>query len=138
MPDFEDPGTLGTVRPSYLKEAVPVIPALDVAVTVAFFEQKLGFTELFRAGDPPVYAGLQRDGVRFHVFECVDRRIADWSAFRIYVRGIVDLYANARTARIVPANGTLGETPWYTTEFTIVDPSGVSVTFVEPKPTDKR
>jgi len=135
VPDFDDLN-LGRVRPVYLKEAVPVIPALDVAVSAAFYEAKLGFTEIFRGGDPPVYAGMQRDGVRFHIFECVDKRIADWTAFRIYVRGIAELYATSRTARIVHPNGALGDTPWRTTEFTIIDPSGVAVTFVEPKPTD--
>jgi len=138
MPEFVDPGSLGIVRPVYFKEAVPVIPALDVAITVAFYEEKLGFTELFRAGDPPVYAGLQRDGVKFHIFECMDKRIADWTAFRVYVRGIAELYAISRTARIIHPNGVLGETPWRTTEFTIVDPSGVAITFVEQKPMDDR
>jgi len=136
VPDFDDMGSLGIVRPVYLKEAVPVIPALDVAISSSFYETKLGFTEIFRGGDPPVYAGMQRDGVRFHIFECMDKRIADWTAFRIYVRGIVELYATSRTARIVHPNGALGETPWRTTEFTIIDPSGVAVTFVEPKPTE--
>ncbi|GAC1621333.1 MAG: hypothetical protein NVS4B5_13360 [Vulcanimicrobiaceae bacterium] len=136
MPDFDL--NLGRVRPVYLKEAVPVVPALDVAISLAFYEEKLAFAEIFRGGDPPVYAGMQRDGVRFHLFECADKRIADWSAFRIYVRGIAELYAASRTARIVHPNGALGETPWRTTESTIIDPSGVAVTFVEPKPTDER
>lgn len=133
MPDF-DRLDLGRVRPVYLKEAVPVVPALDVAISLAFYESKLGFAEIFRGGDPPVYAGMQRDGVRFHLFECVDKRIADWTAFRVYVRGIAELYATSRATGIVHPNGALGDTPWETMEFTILDPSGVAVTFVEPKP----
>ena len=123
---------LGVVRPIYFKEAVPIIPALDVEVTLRFFEAKLGFTEIFRNGNPPDYAGMQRDGVTCHIFECAAQRIAEWTAFRIAVRGIAELYATCRTFGIVHQNGSLHATPWGTNEFTIVDPSSVAVTFVEP------
>lgn len=125
--------SLGVVRPIYFKEAVPVVPALDVAVTLGFFERYLGFAETFRDATPPAYAGMQRDGVTFHIFECEAKRIAEWSSFRVLVRGIAELYAACRAAGIVHRNGELGDRPWGTSEFTVVDPSGVAVTFVEPR-----
>lgn len=125
--------SLGVVRPVYFKEAVPVIPALDVSVTLGFFERYLGFVETFRDATPPSYAGMQRDGVTFHIFECAAKRIAEWTSFRIAIRGVVELYASCRSAGIIHPNGALGDRPWGTSEFTILDPSGVCVTFVEPR-----
>ncbi|GAC1303634.1 MAG: bleomycin binding protein [Vulcanimicrobiaceae bacterium] len=124
---------LGTLRPIYFKEAVPVIPALDVEVTLGFFGRYLGFAELFRDATSPSYAGMQRDGVTVHIFECEAKRIAEWSSFRVIVRGIAELYAGASTAGIVHPNGKLEPRPWGTLEFTILDPSGVAITFVEPQ-----
>lgn len=50
--------------------AIPVLPALDIAKTIAFYEQRLGFTMKFLFDD---YAGLSRDGVEVHLWLCSAR-----------------------------------------------------------------
>jgi hypothetical protein len=49
------------------KNAVPVIATADVRSTVDYDSRVLGFAEHFIYGDPPVYAGLERDGVLLYV-----------------------------------------------------------------------
>lgn len=39
--------------------AIPVLPAADIAATVEFYKQKLGFNAEFQSDD---YAGLYRGG----------------------------------------------------------------------------
>ena len=45
------------------KNAVPVIATDDVRSTAAYYTRVLGFAEHFVFGEPPVYAGVERDGV---------------------------------------------------------------------------
>jgi catechol 2,3-dioxygenase-like lactoylglutathione lyase family enzyme len=49
------------------KNAVPVIATADVRSTIAYYTEVLGFTEHFVFGDPPVYAGIERDGVLLYM-----------------------------------------------------------------------
>jgi Tol biopolymer transport system component len=49
------------------QNAVPVIATADVRSTVSYYTQVLGFAEHFMFGDPPVYAGVQRDGVLIYI-----------------------------------------------------------------------
>jgi catechol 2,3-dioxygenase-like lactoylglutathione lyase family enzyme len=42
----------------------PVIPARDVEAGLAFYVEKLGFTELWRNGDPADSGAVQREGTR--------------------------------------------------------------------------
>ena len=48
--------------------AVPVIATADVSSTLAYYTAVLGFKEHFIFGDPPVYAGVERDGVLLDSF----------------------------------------------------------------------
>lgn len=60
--------------------AVPVLPALDINQAIAFYEQRLGFTTLFKYDD---YAGLSRGGIQIHLWLCDDRHIAENSGCRV-------------------------------------------------------
>ena len=50
-----------------LKDSVPVISTADVRLTVDYYDRVLGFREHFVFGDPPVYAGVERDGVLLYI-----------------------------------------------------------------------
>ena len=54
--------------------AVPVIATADVSSTLAYYTRILGFKEHFIFGDPPVYAGVERDGVLLYI--TLDARLA--------------------------------------------------------------
>ena len=44
---------------NHFTSAVPVVATSDVAGTVRYFEQTLGFKQQWTWGDPPVYAGVR-------------------------------------------------------------------------------
>ena len=50
-----------------ISSAVPVIATADVLATVDFYTTMLGFNQHFVFGDPPVYAGVERDGVLLYI-----------------------------------------------------------------------
>ena len=56
------------------KSTVPVISTADVRSTIAYYTRVLDFREHFAFGDPPVYAGIERDGVLLYV--CLDPALA--------------------------------------------------------------
>ena len=110
----------------------PLIPAPDVEAAIAFYTQKLGFTEMWRGGEPVKEAGVLRDAASVIFFECKDRAIADMTSFRIRVNGIEAFYETCKAEGIVHPNGALSIKPWGTNEFAILDPSGVCITFWQP------
>ena len=110
----------------------PLVPANDVEAAIAFYTEKLGFTEMWRAGEPAKEGGVLRDAASVIFFECKDRAIADMTAFRIRVNGIESFHARCQSAGIVHPNGALATTAWGTNEFAIIDPSGVCITFWQP------
>jgi hypothetical protein len=51
-----------------LKAVQPVLGARDVAATVQWYVERLGFTCRFDDGGAPIrYAGISRDGVELHL-----------------------------------------------------------------------
>ena len=108
----------------------PIVPVRDVEQAVAFYRERLGFAETFRDGTSQ--AGLRRDGASIVVFRCAEpAAIFEWTSFRIAVTGIAALYETCRASGIVHPNGTLQERPWGTTEFAVLDPDGICITFCE-------
>ena len=49
------------------KNAVPVIATADVSSTIGYYTHVLDFSEHFTYGDPPAYAGVERDGVLLYI-----------------------------------------------------------------------
>src|SRR5271166_569931 len=49
------------------QSAVPVVTTADVRRAVDYYTRVLGFREHFAFGDPPVYAGIERDGVLIYI-----------------------------------------------------------------------
>ncbi len=104
----------------------PVLASRDVAASVRYYVDRLGFRLVFQ-DDPahPRYAGVQRDGVELHL-QWHDA--AEWKpgADRPNYRFVVDdvdalhaeLTARGITERITPVSNT----PWGTREFHVQDP----------------
>jgi uncharacterized glyoxalase superfamily protein PhnB len=119
-----------------IKYAIPVIPAGDVAESLAWWTRMCGFEETFRDATPPSYAGVKRDGAYVHLSGGGDRELArtvgDQTMVRFAVTGIEALYADyQRRGGKVHPNGPLQTKPWGTKEFAAIDPNGVCVTFQE-------
>jgi catechol 2,3-dioxygenase-like lactoylglutathione lyase family enzyme len=111
---------------------VPVIPARDVAAAIGFYADKLGFAEVFREGDPVHTALIEKDDAAVMFFRCDEPKIAQWTAYRVRVRGIDGLYAHCMAVGIVHPNSTLAAMPWGNKEFAVLDLDGVCITFWEP------
>lgn len=117
-----------------VKAAVPVLPASDVATSLAWWVGVCGFTESFRDGTPPSYAGIERDGTSLHLAGMSDARLArvvgDQTMVRIRVDDAAAFFAEyGERGGIVHPNGGLQAKPWGGTEFAAIDPNGVCVTF---------
>lgn len=109
----------------------PLIPARDVEEAIGFYRSAFGFEPAYRDAEPPQFAVVGTDDVQLNLFASQDKHLADWTSLRIGVEGLDDLYARCREAGCVHPNGELGERPWGTREFSIVDPSGVCIALVE-------
>lgn len=114
--------------------AIPVLPAIDIAAAVAFYEQ-LGFTTDFESDD---YAGLRRGGVQIHLWLSSDRPQAENPSCRINVSGIEALYEEYQTQNLIAPSGELTTKLWGLREFAVLDLNGNCVTFAEPPATVNR
>ena len=115
-----------------LLRGVPVLPAGDVDVALAFYTDKLGFAEAFRDATPARYAGIKRDSVEIHLAampEGMAKTIADQTMCRIAVADVAALYEEYKAKDLIHPNGPLHETPWGTSEFAVIDADGVCLTF---------
>ncbi|QJE00470.1 VOC family protein [Massilia forsythiae] len=109
----------------------PSIPARDVEEAIAFYRDALGFGLRYRDAEPAGFAIVGCEGAELHLFASQDRHLAEWTSLRIGVAGIDALHARCVAAGCVHPNGQLGERPWGTREFSIVDPSGVCIALVQ-------
>jgi uncharacterized glyoxalase superfamily protein PhnB len=125
---------LPAMNPTF-KMSVPVLPAADVAESLAWWTDVCGFQEMFRDATPPAYAGISRGEARLHLAGMDDKQLArtigDQTMIRFVVSGIDALYAEFRKSGAVHPNGSLETKPWGSKEFSAIDPNGVCVTFAE-------
>lgn len=120
--------------PKFLS-AIPVLPAVDIAAAVTFYEQKLGFTTDFQSDD---YAGLRRGGVQLHLCLTSDRQVAKNTSCRINVSGIDALYGEYQAQNLIHPNGAIDTKIWGLREFAILDLDGNCLTFAEDPLTSSR
>jgi len=126
---------LAAMKPMFL-HAIPVLPAVDVAASAQWWVEVCGFSETFRHGEPPTYAGLKRGPVLLHLTAvegaALARTVGEQTMLRLSVAGLDALYAEyqARGGQVHP-NGALRQQPWGGRAFDAIDPGGVCVTFTE-------
>ncbi len=110
----------------------PMIPAgADVETAIVFYEQKLGFTTIHKEGEPTEMAIVTRDAVEIFLCKNDDRYLAEQTAFRMHVEYVERLYEEYQAQGVIHPNGQLATKPWGTTEFAVLDPAGVCITFYE-------
>ena len=117
-------------------QSIPILPAADVSASLAWWTGVCGFTETFRHGDPPGYAGIAAHGAALHLSRMTDpvlaRTIGDQTMVRIVVSDVDEVYAAyQQRGGVVHPNGALQSKPWGTREFATIDPNGVCVTFLQ-------
>ena len=125
---------------SFLRSVAACFPVADVAATIEWYAQHLGFTaHPFPPTGTPVFAILERDQVEI-MLQLVDayekpelysrRSGGDWDAY-IRVTGIDDLYDSIRNQ--VEVLMTLRQQPYGDWEFEIRDLNGYVLVFSELK-----
>jgi uncharacterized glyoxalase superfamily protein PhnB len=105
-----------------------MLPVANVRSAIEFYVDQLEFRMDFNAG---VYGGVRRDAIEVHFFRIEDPEGSPRTSCRIEVTEIRALYSAYKGKGIIRPEGDIAATPWGTTEFTVVDPDGNKVTFVE-------
>jgi catechol 2,3-dioxygenase-like lactoylglutathione lyase family enzyme len=103
---------------------IPAGSSLEEAVR--FYREELGFAVTWEGGN---MAGIERDGVSFHLVVNTNREWAENASFSIAVDDLDAIYAEygRSSARV----GPLEEKPWGRREFHMVVPSGVCLQFYQ-------
>ncbi|QJP71372.1 bleomycin resistance protein [Burkholderia glumae] len=109
-------------------KAIPVLASLDIARTLRFFEDVLGFGT--RHVDNFSYGIAARGEVEIHFWLCDEKHIAENTS--CYVR-VDDVYAlHAELAMRLPALGQVAEREWGMAELYVLDPDGNLIKFGQP------
>jgi uncharacterized glyoxalase superfamily protein PhnB len=110
------------------RAAVPVVATEDVAGTVDYFVQTLGFEQDWTWGDPPIYAGLKAGDVLLYINYDPETAVAIQQAelapeIFLWVSEIESVYEQhlANGAEIVEE---LSARPWGALQYVVRDPNG--------------
>jgi len=113
---------------SHFTSAVPVVATSDVAGTVRYFEQTLGFKQQWTWGDPPVYGGVRAGDALLYVTHDADlastikeRQLAP--DIFLWVTDIDSVYAQHRAAKADIAE-ELAMRPWGVRQYVVREPNG--------------
>jgi catechol 2,3-dioxygenase-like lactoylglutathione lyase family enzyme len=108
-----------------IQSTVPVLASLDIAQSLAFYTQRLGFAcEL----QTPGYLIVARDGCELHFWLCTERHIAENTS--CYVRGDTAALHADFVQRGLPLNPPVVQ-PWGMKELYVTDPHGNLLKFGE-------
>ncbi|HEY2866081.1 MAG TPA: VOC family protein [Pyrinomonadaceae bacterium] len=118
-----------------IKRVIPQLRTTDLAGSIRFYTEKLGFIVEFQYED--FYAGI-RAGDQFFHLKLVDEKdpsirfVDDGEHFHLYFEtdGVTGLAAQLKQ-RGVPLDKAVEETPWSTREFVIRDDQGHTLYFGE-------
>lgn len=113
---------------SRLNRIAAVLASLDIARTVNFCEERLGFTTDAQHDD---YAIFSRDDVSVHYWLCRERHIAENTSCYVYVTDARSLHAEYQAQGIIHPNSPLQQQPWGL-EFAVLDLDGNLYKFCEP------
>jgi catechol 2,3-dioxygenase-like lactoylglutathione lyase family enzyme len=104
-----------------------MLPVANLRQAIDFYVDVLGFRLGFNAGS---YGGVRRDAIEIH-FTRADAGSGDRSGCRIEVTDIRRLYSEFKARGVIDPERDIAAQPWGTTEFTVNDPDGNALTFVE-------
>lgn len=115
---------------------VPQLRTTDMASSIAFYTQKLGFSVEFNYQD--FYTGIRAGSHVFHL-KLVDEKdpsipyVGQGGHFHLYLQteGVIEFAAKLK-AKDVPLVKDVHETPWNTREIVIHDDQGHTLYIGEP------
>ncbi|HZR22688.1 MAG TPA: VOC family protein [Vicinamibacterales bacterium] len=117
-----------------IKQIAPQFFSTNIAATLAYYRDTLGFDCLGTWQDPPTYAIVVRDGHRIH-FRCAEPPIQNPDKYAdelldayLFVEDVDALHAEY-AARGVEFTRVLGGTSWGSREFVVGDCDGRLLAF---------
>src|SRR5437660_1213072 len=115
-----------------LSRSEAILAVADVAATIRFYRDKLGFTGEWLWGDPPTFGGVSwgKVGVLFCLQPDLAARV-EGHQHAFSVTGIDRLHERHRDNG-VPVVCPLEAKPWGLREYTVRDPNGYHLRFGEP------
>lgn len=105
-----------------------MLPVANLRQAIDFYVDVLGFRLGFNAG---TYGGVRRDAIEIHFSRTDEANAGERSGCRIEVTEIRKLYSDFKDRGVIDPAGEIAAKPWGTTEFTVRDPDGNALTFVE-------
>jgi catechol 2,3-dioxygenase-like lactoylglutathione lyase family enzyme len=112
-----------------LSTASPVFVVEDVKRSVDYYRNALGFRVEFTHGEPPSYAGIERDNVTVHLQTARDsKRKAGQSAIYVFVTDVDALHRELRSRGAKIVNGPR-DYPYGMRDFDVEDLDGNSLCF---------
>jgi hypothetical protein len=110
---------------------IPVLPTIDIARDVRWYEEKMGLQVYF---SDPMYAVLYRDNLILHLqwhADTVDDPLLGGSVVRILVKNIQPLFEEFVQRGTVSQDKMRINTPWKTNEFGFFDLNQNAIFFAE-------
>ena len=108
-----------------LQKAVPVLPAINIGLTIEFYKCKLGFA----AKNFGNYAILKYHDVEIHVCMVDNKKKTEPASCYIFVDNVEDLYADLSAKELIYPKDQLVKKPRGFKEFTIKDNNGNFIHF---------
>ena len=109
--------------------SIPILSVKDVAASIRYYVDKLGFKKHWEWGDPPTFAAVTRDDVEIYFCRETQGKPGTW--VYVAVRDVDALYAELLTSgaeiRQPPTN-----LPWHMRELNVADPDGHRLRFGAP------
>ena len=107
-----------------------ILPVADVAASLAYYRDQLGFTVEFTWNDPVDYAVLRRGGVSIHLSRRIDagRPSPKHAVLYAFVHDADQLYQEYRS-KDVAIETPLGTRDYGMKDFDVRDPEGYLLTF---------
>lgn len=111
----------------------PFLAANELAASVAFYRQQLGFALAWEWGCPADMAAVCRDDVEIALTSRSDAKPTGISRLYIRVEAIDSYYAQLQQAGVV-IEVPIDDRPYGMRDFSIVDPAGNVLCFGQPLP----
>lgn len=108
--------------------ATPGLPSLNIAKSLAFYTQKLGFQVIYQTEE---YLVVVREIIAFDIWLCDNPIIPQNTSCYVWVKNITPLYDEIKATGVIRPENELHDTEWGYREFIVVDEDGNQIYFAE-------
>jgi predicted enzyme related to lactoylglutathione lyase len=115
-----------SLRMNNFEGVTPILNVRDVALSIDYYVNKLGFTKRWDWGAPPTFGSVGRDKVSIFLCQGAQGRPGTW--MMIFVDNVDELHRELkdRGAKILQSPVNM---PWETREMHVEDPDGHRIRF---------